>query len=215
MFTSTPIYSHIDMVVVNVSDLKIRPLLNQLGEYGFTFKYFTHVLDSPTIQNLKTHVQDLDLDIIGGSYQPETIIAIGDLKTINMAKLLRTYFDNPNVNFDQLSLPFMESRWRSRLHHLHDRTTLVTVPTDYCSGFETSPVAYFQNDDKQLMNIRHDTFAPHTTIYSLLNSATKPLTRSLIESLFQIIEAFVSNDSTIHSDMTYLKGYKCFDLKTI
>lgn len=163
-------------------DAEINSVIENLQRQQFQINLFTDVHQEPTTSNINKHLKALD------SYRPEVIFAIGDMDVINTAKLLRWYLDNKDLNLTNLSLPFMEDRWRSKLHKLHDNTALVVLPTDYCYGTEITPHVYVNQQP-----VRHSTLMPHTVNYSLLNYHGKLYSRRvLVESLAYAIESYVS-----------------------
>ena len=76
------------------------------------------------------------------SFQPDTIIAIGGGSPMDAAKGMWLFYEQPDVNFDDLKQKFMDIRKRAfRYPELGKKSKLVCIPTTSGTGSEVTPFA--------------------------------------------------------------------------
>lgn len=80
------------------------------------------------------------------SFNPDTIIAIGGGSVMDAAKGMWLFYENPEVNFDDLKQKFMDIRKKAfRYPELGKKTKLICIPTTSGTGSEVTPFAVISN----------------------------------------------------------------------
>jgi len=77
------------------------------------------------------------------NYKPDLIIAVGGGSVIDAAKAMRLFYENPEIKFEELALPFLDPRKRVTEYPAPpaDRPRLVAIPTTSGTGSEVTPFA--------------------------------------------------------------------------
>ncbi|RJP68754.1 MAG: bifunctional acetaldehyde-CoA/alcohol dehydrogenase [Candidatus Abyssobacteria bacterium SURF_17] len=98
---------------------------------------FSEVEPEPSLATVLNGVRVLN------NYKPDHIIAVGGGSVIDAAKAMRLFYENPDVKFEELSLPFLDPRKRVTEYPPPppDRPKLVAVPTTSGTGSEVTPFA--------------------------------------------------------------------------
>ncbi|GAB4342513.1 MAG: bifunctional acetaldehyde-CoA/alcohol dehydrogenase [Candidatus Abyssubacteria bacterium] len=98
---------------------------------------FSEVEPEPTLATVLNGVRVLN------NYRPDHIIAIGGGSVIDAAKAMRLFYENPEIKFEELALPFLDPRKRVAEYPTPpaDRPRLVAVPTTSGTGAEVTPFA--------------------------------------------------------------------------
>ncbi len=79
---------------------------------------------------------------IMASFQPDTIIALGGGSPMDAAKGMWMFYENPDVNFDDLKQKFMDIRKRAfKYPELGKKAKMVCIPTTSGTGSEVTPFA--------------------------------------------------------------------------
>ena len=101
---------------------------------------FTDVEPDPDITTVKK-----GCDLMR-SFNPDTIIAIGGGSVMDAAKGMWLFYENPEVNFDDLKQKFMDIRKKAfRYPELGKKTKLICIPTTSGTGSEVTPFAVISN----------------------------------------------------------------------
>jgi acetaldehyde dehydrogenase/alcohol dehydrogenase len=75
-------------------------------------------------------------------FKPDTIIALGGGSVMDAAKGMWLFYENPEVNFDDLKQKFMDIRKRAfKYPELGRKTKLICIPTTSGTGSEVTPFA--------------------------------------------------------------------------
>lgn len=76
------------------------------------------------------------------AFRPDTIVALGGGSPMDAAKGMWLFYENPDVDFDDLKQKFMDIRKRAfRYPELGKKTQLVCIPTTSGTGSEVTPFA--------------------------------------------------------------------------
>lgn len=76
------------------------------------------------------------------AFRPDTIVALGGGSPMDAAKGMWLFYENPEVDFDDLKQKFMDIRKRAfRYPELGKKTQLVCIPTTSGTGSEVTPFA--------------------------------------------------------------------------
>ncbi len=100
------------------------------------YQLFCDVEPDPSIQTVREGVE------LMRSFEPDTIIALGGGSSMDCAKGMWLFYENPEVDFNDLKQKFMDIRKRAfRYPNLGQKAQLVCVPTTSGTGSEVTPFA--------------------------------------------------------------------------
>ena len=101
---------------------------------------FTNVEPDPDITTVKKGAEMM------AAFNPDTIIALGGGSSMDAAKGMWLFYENPDVNFDDLKQKFMDIRKRAfRYPELGKKSKLICIPTTSGTGSEVTPFAVISN----------------------------------------------------------------------
>ncbi len=107
------------------------------------YQLFCDVEPDPSIQTVRKGVELIR------SFEPDTIIAIGGGSSMDAAKGMWLFYENPEVNFDDLKQKFMDIRKRAfRYPQLGKKAKLVCIPTTSGTGSEVTPFAVITDKEE-------------------------------------------------------------------
>ncbi|OUM60312.1 hypothetical protein PIROE2DRAFT_13928, partial [Piromyces sp. E2] len=117
------------------------------------------VVKNPTLNDLQNGLTEAKIF-------KDLIIALGGGTAMNYAKLVRIFFENPELTVDQLVGSF--DTIRDRLHKNLVRgdiiKSLVCIPTTSCTGDEVTPFARLTLDNGSIELISTYTLTPNMAI---------------------------------------------------
>lgn len=97
---------------------------------------FCDVEPDPSIQTVKQGLKVMQ------AFRPDTIVALGGGSPMDAAKAMWLFYEQPEVNFDDLKQKFMDIRKRAfRYPELGKKSKLVCIPTTSGTGSEVTPFA--------------------------------------------------------------------------
>ncbi|MBQ6058064.1 MAG: bifunctional acetaldehyde-CoA/alcohol dehydrogenase [Treponema sp.] len=100
------------------------------------YQLFCDVEPDPSIQTVHEGVE------LMRSFAPDTIIALGGGSAMDCAKGMWLFYENPEVDFNDLKQKFMDIRKRAfRYPNLGQKAQLVCIPTTSGTGSEVTPFA--------------------------------------------------------------------------
>ncbi|KAG4108554.1 Dehydroquinate synthase-like protein [Neocallimastix lanati (nom. inval.)] len=165
---------------------------------GFTTSVFDQVVKNPSINDLQNGLTEAKIF-------KDLIIALGGGTAMNYAKLVRIFYENPELTSDQLVGSF--DSIRDRLHKNLVRgdiiKSLVCIPTTSCTGDEVTPFARLTLDNGTIELISTYTLTPNMAIVDPEMSMGMPkdvAVHSALHALSMAIESIVSihsNDYTL------------------
>lgn len=104
---------------------------------------FCDVEPDPSIQTVKKGLSLMQ------AFRPDTIIAIGGGSSMDAAKGMWLFYEQPDVNFDDLKQKFMDIRKRAfRYPELGKKSKLVCIPTTSGTGSEVTPFAVITDKEE-------------------------------------------------------------------
>ena len=104
---------------------------------------FCDVEPDPSIQTVKRGLSLMQ------AFRPDTIIAIGGGSSMDAAKGMWLFYEQPDVNFDDLKQKFMDIRKRAfRYPELGKKSKLVCIPTTSGTGSEVTPFAVITDKEE-------------------------------------------------------------------
>lgn len=162
---------------------------------GFTTSIFDQVVRNPTVGDLQNGLTEAKI------FKPDLIIALGGGTAMNYAKLVRIFYENPELTADQLVGSF--DTIRERLHKNLVRgdiiKSLVCIPTTSCTGDEVTPFVRLTLDNGSIELISSYTLTPNMAIVDPEMSMGMPkevAVNSSLNALATAVESIVS----IHSN---------------
>ncbi len=121
---------------------KINDILNKRRN-KVQVQLFCDVEPDPSIQTVKKGLALME------SFKPDTIIAIGGGSPMDAAKGMWLFYEQPDVNFDDLKQKFMDIRKRAfRYPELGKKSQLVCIPTTSGTGSEVTPFAVITDKEE-------------------------------------------------------------------
>ncbi|MDY3196268.1 MAG: iron-containing alcohol dehydrogenase, partial [Paracholeplasma sp.] len=147
------------------------------------------------------------------SFEPDTIIALGGGSPMDAAKVMWLYYENPDVNFDDLKQKFMDIRKRAfRYPELGKKSKMVCIPTTSGTGSEVTPFAVI-TDKKENKKYPLADYSLTPTVAIIDPSLTMSLPRSVtadtgMDVLTHAIEAYVSTLANDYTDALALQAIK-------
>lgn len=144
--------------------------------------------------------------------QPDTIIALGGGSVLDAAKIMRLFYDHPDLTLSEVATPFLDFRQRVVRFPTGASTQLVAIPTTSGTGSEVTPFAVLKDSNSH-------------TKFSLVDESLLPdvaildaqLTRSLppqitidtaVDALTHALEALVSIMSSDYTDGLALEAIR-------
>ncbi|MBQ3670732.1 MAG: bifunctional acetaldehyde-CoA/alcohol dehydrogenase [Treponema sp.] len=107
------------------------------------YQLFCDVEPDPSIQTVREGVE------LMRSFQPDTIIALGGGSSMDCAKGMWLFYENPEVDFNDLKQKFMDIRKRAfRYPNLGQKAQLVCIPTTSGTGSEVTPFAVITDKEE-------------------------------------------------------------------
>jgi acetaldehyde dehydrogenase/alcohol dehydrogenase len=150
---------------------------------------FSSVEPEPTEAMIRAGVEEVS------RINPDVIIAVGGGSVMDAAKAMRLFYESPELNLRELSLPFLDARKRIASFPQIDHTIrLVAVPTTAGTGSEVSPAAVVSVGDRKVTLVDYS-LVPDIAIVdpTLTLSMPQVITADTgIDALTHALEAAVS-----------------------
>ena len=159
---------------------------------------FCDVEPDPSIQTVKKGHSLME------AFKPDTIIALGGGSSMDAAKGMWLFYENPEVDFNDLKQKFMDIRKRAfRYPILGKKTKLVCIPTTSGTGSEVTPFAVITDKDENKKYPLTD-YSLTPTVAIIDSNLTMSLPAAItadtgMDVLTHAIEAYVS---VLASDFT-------------
>lgn len=117
----------------------VDKITKHLREYGIQYEIFSDAEMIPSFSLVKQAVKCLE------KFKPDVIIAMGDGSTIDAAKVMGLLYENPEVNFEEMSMRFIKKRIY-QVPKLGKKAVFVAIPTTSGRGSEVTPFAAVIDD---------------------------------------------------------------------
>ena len=162
------------------------------------YQLFCDVEPDPSIQTVRKGVELIR------TFEPDTIIAIGGGSSMDAAKGMWLFYENPEVNFDDLKQKFMDIRKRAfRYPQLGKKAKLVCIPTTSGTGSEVTPFAVITDkEENKKYPLTDYSLTPTVAIIDpsfTLGLPPKIVADTGMDVLTHAVEAYVS---TLANDFT-------------
>ncbi len=170
----------------------------QLRTPEVPYQLFCDVEPDPSIQTVQKGVA------LMRSFEPDTIIALGGGSAMDAAKGIWLFYEQPQVNFDDLKQKFMDIRKRAfQYPELGRKAKLVCIPTTSGTGSEVTPFAVITDKEEHKKYPLAD-YSLTPTVAIIDPALTMSLPRTItadtgMDVLTHATEAYVS---TLANDFT-------------
>jgi acetaldehyde dehydrogenase/alcohol dehydrogenase len=144
--------------------------------------------------------------------QPDTIIAVGGGSVIDAAKIMRIFYEHPNLKLQELAVTFLDFRHRLAVFPTDLKTHLVAIPTTSGTGSEVTPFAVIKDTEThRKISLIDETLLPDTAIIdaNLTRSLPKDITvDTAFDALTHAIESLVSSLASDYTDGLALEALR-------
>ena len=146
-------------------------------------------------------------------FQPDLIITLGGGSPMDAAKIMWLMYEQPDVNFEDISMRFMDIRKRiCQIDDLGKKATMVCIPTTSGTGSEVTPFSIITDDKTHVKYAIADyALTPNIALIdpNFVDGMPKGLTAaSGIDALVHAIEAYVSCMATNFTNSNALEAAK-------
>ncbi len=178
-----------------------------LDEIGIEHEVFFDVKPDPTLSTINQAMAVLK------PFEPDVIISLGGGSPMDAAKIMWLMYEQPETNFEDISMRFMDIRKRiCRIPELGKKATMVAIPTTSGTGSEVTPFAIITDDETHVKYAIADyALTPNMAIVdpNFVDGMPKGLTSaSGIDALVHAIEAYVSCMATNFTNSNALEATK-------
>ena len=140
------------IAVLGYADTVRQKVGSYFADTDAEVRYIATISHEPLIRDLYDNLSAVQ------EFQPDLILAIGGGSTMDVAKGLHLFYENPDMPFEDSLKPFA-------LPELGKKAVSVFVPTTSGTGAETSSAAVFINEETKVKSLLlSNTLIPHYTI---------------------------------------------------
>lgn len=143
---------------------------------------------------------------------PDTIIALGGGSVLDAAKLMRLFYDWPDLKLEDISTPFLDFRQRVSTYPQGTKTQLIAIPTTSGTGSEVTPFAVLKDPARNCkISFVDETLLPDVAILDAQLTKTLPTSITMdtaIDALTHALEALVSILSSDYTDGLALEAIR-------
>ncbi|WP_372519641.1 bifunctional acetaldehyde-CoA/alcohol dehydrogenase [Candidatus Ruminimicrobiellum ovillum] len=185
----------------------VENITDVLDEMEIDHQMFFDVKPDPTLATI-----DEALTMIR-TYEPDVIIALGGGSPMDAGKILWLLYEQPDVNFEDISMRFMDIRKRiCQIPDLGKKATMVCIPTTSGTGSEVTPFSIITDEKTHYKYAIADyALTPNMAIVdpNFVDSMPQGLTAaSGIDALVHSLEAYVSCMATNFTNSNALEATK-------
>jgi len=185
----------------------IRPVTDTFEEMNIDYQIFFDVKPDPTLSTAKQALTMVN------TYQPDLIVALGGGSPMDVAKIIWLMYEQPNTNFEDISMRFMDIRKRiCSIPELGKKADLVCIPTTSGTGSEVTPFSVITDDETHVKYALADyALTPKMAIIdaNFVDDMPKGLTAAGgIDALVHALEAYVSVMATNYTNSLALEAIK-------
>lgn len=172
------------------------------------YEVFKAVTLDPNTDVIKDGVHRMNI------FKPDVIIAIGGGSVMDAAKVMRLFYENPEMSFEEAYQKFLDIRKRVVRFPKINGVQLVCIPTTSGTGSEVSPIAVISDAKTGMKHTLCDyALTPDVSIVDdqfVQNMPKRLIAWSGFEALGHAIESYVS---TMATDFT--RGWSLEAIKAI
>ena len=185
----------------------VNKITNVLDEIGVEYQIFFDVKPDPTLSTINQAMAVLK------PFEPDVIISLGGGSPMDAAKIMWLMYEQPDTNFEDISMRFMDIRKRiCRIPELGKKAMMIAIPTTSGTGSEVTPFAIITDDETHVKYAIADyALTPNMAIVDpdFVDGMPKGLTSaSGIDALVHALEAYVSCMATNFTNSNALEASK-------
>ena len=185
---------------------KILYYLRKHKEYVHC-EIFSDIEPDPDIQTIYRGIDAMN------KFQPDVIIALGGGSSMDAAKGMWLFYENPDLDFKSLTLKFMDIRKRIiKFPHLGRKAKMVAIPTTSGTGSEVTSFAVISDKETSTKYPLADyELTPDVAIIDpgFVMSVPKSITADTgMDVLTHAVEAYVSTFASDYTDGLALHAIK-------
>jgi acetaldehyde dehydrogenase / alcohol dehydrogenase len=144
--------------------------------------------------------------------KPDTVVALGGGSVLDAAKIMRLFYDWPELRLDQIAINFLDYRHRVAEFPKEVHTQLVAIPTTSGTGSEVTPFAVLKdNANNRKVSLVDESLIPNVAIIDANLTRTLPASitaDTAIDALTHALEALVSIMSSDYTDGLALEAMR-------
>ncbi len=183
-----------------------KKITNELEKLNISYKVFSNVQPDPILKDVKAGAKEME------GFKPDCIIALGGGSVMDAAKVMRTLYEYPGVDFKGMAMTFMDMKKRIyKFPKSGIKAKLLAIPTSSGTGSEVTPFSVITDDDGTKYPLADYELTPDMVIVDpeLTMSMPKGLTvASGIDVFTHAIESYVSTIATDYTMPYSLKSAK-------
>ena len=185
----------------------VRTITDTLEEIDVDYQIFFDVKPDPTLSTVHQALSMVR------PYEPDLIIALGGGSPMDVAKVIWLMYEQPDTNFEDISMRFMDIRKRiCSIPELGKKADLVCIPTTSGTGSEVTPFSIITDDETHVKYAIADyALTPKMAIIdaNFVDGMPKGLTcAGGIDALVHALEAYVSIMATNYTNSLALEAIK-------
>lgn len=185
----------------------VSAVTNVFEQIGTDYEIFFDVKADPTMEVVRQALSMVQ------SYQPDLIVALGGGSPMDTAKAVWLMYEQPNTNFDDVAMRFMDIRKRiNQINDLGQKAELVCIPTTSGTGAEVTPFAVITDEKTHIKYPLADyALTPSMAIIdaNFVDKMPKSLTAAGgMDALVHALEAYVSVMATNYTNSLALEAIK-------
>ncbi|MDY4523116.1 MAG: bifunctional acetaldehyde-CoA/alcohol dehydrogenase [Atopobium sp.] len=178
-----------------------------LDAMGIVHSSFWSISPDPKLQDALKGLEQLK------AFEPDCIIAIGGGSAMDAGKIMWSMYENPEENFEDMSMDFMDIRKRVyQFPKMGKKAFFVAIPTSSGTGSEVTPFAIITDAETGVKwPITDYELMPNMAIVDTDNMMSQPkglTAASGVDVLTHCLEAFVSVMASDYTDGMALRGMK-------
>lgn len=183
----------------------VRKLENYLHDAGIQTVVYSDITPDPTVDAVTAGAAAMQ------KFEPDLIIALGGGSPIDAAKAMWLFYENPEINFDDLKMRFMDIRKRIvRFPELGKKARMIAIPTTSGTGSEVTSFAVVTDEKTGAKYPLADyAMTPHVAIVdpNLTMSVPPSVTADTgMDVLSHAMESYVSVLASDYTDPLALKA---------
>lgn len=185
----------------------LKEIEAKLDSMGIAHTCFFEVEPDPTLQCARKGVQMMKF------FEPDVILAFGGGSPMDCAKIMWMLYENPDVNFEDMAMDFMDIRKRVyEFPTMGKKCYFVAIPTSSGTGSEVTPFAIITDAETGIKwPIADYELMPNMAIVDVDNMMQQPkglTSASGIDVFTHATEAYVSMLASSYTDGLALKAIK-------
>lgn len=185
----------------------VRTITDTLEGIDMDYQIFFDVKPDPTLSTVEQALAMVR------PYEPDLIIALGGGSPMDVAKIIWLMYEQPDTNFEDISMRFMDIRKRiCSIPELGKKAKLVCIPTTSGTGSEVTPFSIITDDKTHIKYALADyALTPSMAIIdpNFVDGMPKGLTAAGgIDALVHGLEAYVSIMATNFTNSSALEAIK-------